>query len=169
MSHRLTKILGVLLVVTFSLETAGAPQAAGHPIHVVLLAGQSNMGGAGNYEELASSVIERIQKVSSRVNVSLGGRKPRPLSYEVSKFHQDKYGIGRKFGPELFVGLTLAEKYPDREYLLIKTVQGGTSLYGAWNPQWTAEKAKRVERGSVKQNLQLYPFILPMCEVIWRV
>ncbi|WP_166425856.1 sialate O-acetylesterase [Paraglaciecola sp. 20A4] len=156
MFHRITKILGLLLLVTFSLQTVGSPQAAEHPVQVVLLAGQSNMGGAGNYEELASSVIERIQKVSSRVSVSLGGRKPQPLSYEVSKFHQDKYGIAKKFGPELFVGLTLAEKYPDREYLLLKTVQGGTSLYGAWNPQWTAEKAKRVERGSVKQNLQLY-------------
>ena len=50
----------------------------------------------------------------------------------------------------------MAEKYPDKEFLLIKTSHGGTALYGAWNPDWTAEKAKAVEKGEFKQNLKLY-------------
>lgn len=158
MSLKIT--LSLLVIMTFSLHTPATSHPTEYPVQVILLAGQSNMGGAGDYDELAPSVIERINSISSRVTVSVNGGVAHPLSYEVSKFHQDKYGISKKFGPELFVGLTLAEKFPDREYLLIKTVHGGTSLYGAWNPQWTAEKAKRVERGSLKQNLQLFQFHL---------
>src|SRR5690606_13610631 len=42
------------------------------------------------------------------------------------------------------------------EFLLIKRAQGGTSLYGAWNPEWSADKAKAVEKGELKQNIKLY-------------
>ena len=123
-------------------------------VHVVLLAGQSNMQGAGNFDELDASEIERIEKVSSRVSLSFNGKTAQPMSWFKNK-PTEKYNFTKRFGPELFIGLTLAEANPDQKFLLIKRSQGGTALYGAWNPNWTAEKAKAVEKPK-KQNIQLY-------------
>ncbi|WP_298365772.1 sialate O-acetylesterase [uncultured Lutibacter sp.] len=124
-------------------------------VQVVLLAGQSNMAGAGNYDELDEEFQKRIEKISSRVSLSFNGSEAKPLSYFNNK-PSEKYNFTKRFGPELFLGLTLAEKNPTNEYLLIKRSQGGTALYGAWSPDWTAEKAKAIEKGEFKQNLKLY-------------
>lgn len=123
-------------------------------VHIVLLAGQSNMQGAGNFDALDASEISRIEKVASRVSLSFNGKKAQPLSSYKNK-PSEKYDFLRRFGPEIFIGLTLAENNPNQDYLLIKRSQGGTALYGAWNPNWTAEKAKAVEKPK-KQNIQLY-------------
>ena len=124
-------------------------------LNVVLLAGQSNMAGAGNFDELELSVQKRIEKVSNRVLVINNGKPPYPLSYYKNK-PSLKYPFKKRFGPELLLGLKLAEKYPNDSFLMIKRSQGGTSLHGAWNPKWTKEKAKLMERGEKKQNLRLY-------------
>ena len=124
-------------------------------IHVILLSGQSNMAGQGNYDELSDVDKERLQKVQDRVSLSTEGKPAQPLSARTRK-KTEKYNFTQVFGPELFVGITLAEKYPKRKYLLIKTSQGGTSLYGAWSTEWTAEKAKAVEKGEKKQTTPFY-------------
>ena len=123
-------------------------------VQVVLLAGQSNMQGAGDFDQLDPSEIKRIEKISSRVSLSFNGGKAKPLSYYDNK-PSEKYEFTKRFGPEIFIGLTLAENNPDQEFLLIKRSQGGTALYGAWNPNWTAEKAKAVEKPK-KHNIKLY-------------
>jgi len=123
-------------------------------VHVVLLAGQSNMAGAGNFDALDPTEIKRIEKVSSRVSLSYNGSKAKPLSYYDNE-PSEKYDFLKRFGPEIFIGLILAENNPNQEYLLVKRSQGGTALYGAWNPNWTTGKAKEVEKGK-KQNIQLY-------------
>ena len=139
---------------TINLETTKVKKEDLKDVHIVLLAGQSNMQGAGNFENLDASEIERIEKVSNRVSLSFNGGIAKPLSYYDNK-PSEKYDFLKRFGPEIFIGLTLAENNPNQEYLLIKRSQGGTALYGAWNPNWTAEKAKAVEKGE-KQNIQLY-------------
>lgn len=123
-------------------------------IQVVLLAGQSNMAGAGNFDNLSNSDIKRIKQIANRVSLSFNGKPSKPLSYYDNK-PSEKYQFLKRFGPELFMGLTLAEENPSKHYLLIKRSQGGTALYGAWNPNWTAEKAKEIEKG-FKQDLKLY-------------
>lgn len=123
-------------------------------VQVVLLAGQSNMAGAGDYDKLEKSIQKRIEKVSDRVFLVFNGKPAKPLSYYKNK-PTEKYNFTKRFGPELLFGLTLAEKNPAKKYLLIKRSQGGTALYGAWNPNWTTEKAKAVEKEK-KQNLKLY-------------
>lgn len=124
-------------------------------LQIVLLSGQSNMVGHGNYDELSTNLKERIQKVSSRVFVSNSGENPKTLSL-IKGNKSDKYKFSKHFGPELLIGLTLAEKYPKQEFLLIKKAVGGTSLYGAWNVNWTLEKALTSERGKTRQNLKLF-------------
>lgn len=123
-------------------------------IQVVLLAGQSNMAGAGNFDELEASIIERIQNVSNRVSLVFNGKLIEPLSSYDNK-PSEKYNFTKRFGPELLMGLTLAENNPTKKYLLIKRSQGGTALYGAWNPNWTSEKARTIEQGN-KQELPLF-------------
>ncbi|WPR71378.1 sialate O-acetylesterase [Flavobacterium sp. NG2] len=125
-------------------------------VEVILLAGQSNMAGAGNYTALDSLVKERVIKVANRVMISNSGNPLKPLSFYLSKGHKEKYGFEEAFGPELMIGVTLAEKNPNTLYLCIKRAQGGTALYGAWNPEWTAEKAIEVEAEGFKRELKLY-------------
>jgi hypothetical protein len=123
-------------------------------IQVVLLAGQSNMAGAGNFDELESAIIERIQKVSNRVSIVFNGKLIETLSYYDNK-PSEKNNYTKRFGPELLMGLILAENNSTKKYLLIKRSQGGTALYGAWNPNWTSEKATAIEKGN-KQEVKLF-------------
>lgn len=131
-----------------------AQQIEESSIQVVLLAGQSNMAGAGDFDELEDSEIKRIEKISARVSLSFNGKPAKPLSYYKNK-PSEKYHFLKRFGPEIFIGLELAEANPNKHYLLIKRSQGGTALYGAWNPEWTEEKAKEVEKVH-KQKIKLY-------------
>lgn len=143
-----------VLLILVSCKTTKSSLQDNTAIYVVLLAGQSNMAGAGNYDEIDDVIKKRIEKASNRVSLVFNGRTLKPLSWYKNK-PTKKYNFTKRFGPELLLGLTLAEKYPNKKFLLIKRSQGGTALYGAWNPNWTAEKAKAVEKPK-KQNLQLY-------------
>ncbi|WP_366184025.1 sialate O-acetylesterase [Flavobacterium ovatum] len=145
----------VILVLLFSFGNAKA-QVAKETISIVLLAGQSNMAGAGDFTALDAAVKERLYKVKDRVQISNAGKTPTPLSFYLSKGHKTKYGFEEAFGPELMIGTVLAEKFPKEKFLLIKTAQGGTALYGAWNPDWTAEKTDEVEAEGFKRDLKLY-------------
>lgn len=151
---KLKPIVVFFIVLTLFVFKSKAQELLDTPVQVVLLAGQSNMAGAGNFDELDDSDIKRIEKISSRVSFSFNGKPAKSLSYYDNK-PSEKYDFLKRFGPELFMGLTLAEANPNKHYLLIKRSQGGTALYGAWNPNWTAEKAKEIEKGH-KQNLKLY-------------
>lgn len=119
-------------------------------VQVLFLGGQSNMAGRGVYADLSDADKARIEKVSKRVMVSAQGRDAYPLSYYTDGKHQ------KEFGPELFIGLKLAEAYPDRSFLFIKRAVGGTSLHGAWSPDWTEAKALASERGEARQKMKLY-------------
>ncbi|NRT12174.1 sialate O-acetylesterase [Flavobacterium sp. 14A] len=139
-------------------------------VNIVLLAGQSNMAGAGDYTSLDESVKKRLANAVDRVQISNDGKGPTPLSFYLSKGHKNKYGFEEAFGPELLIGIVLAEKFPKDKFLLVKTAQGGTALYGAWNPDWTAEKAAQVEAEGFKRDLKLYAnFIDDVKENIKRI
>lgn len=133
---------------------------ATRPVNVVLLGGQSNMAGCGNYNALSDADKARVHAVADRVRICRGNNArqtpPEPLSYYTSAYQLKKRGFAECFGPELFIGVTLAEAYPKQEFLLIKTSVGGTSLYGVWNPEWSAENVQAVEQKGYKWNLKLY-------------
>lgn len=124
-------------------------------IKVVLLAGQSNMAGTGNYDALSDSDKARVEAAAKRVYLCSNEEKSHPLSSNYSKYQMDKRGYGNVFGPELFIGVTLAEQYPHDEFLLLKRAEGGTSLYGAWHPNWTKERGLVGENKAHKQEMQL--------------
>lgn len=124
-------------------------------VQIVLLAGQSNMVGAGNFDELSIADKQRLEKIASRVWLSYNGKEAQPLSYFDNK-PSAKYNFTKRFGPELFMGLTLAEANPNKKFLLIKRALGGTSLYGAWNPNWSAERSALVEMDAQRKQIKLY-------------
>jgi hypothetical protein len=150
------KLLGLVFSM-FLASTISAQKNKKDPkseTQVILMAGQSNMAGAGNYDELDDAIKKRIEKISNRVSLVFNGKVASPLSYYKNK-PSKKYTFTKRFGPELLLGLTLAEKNPTKKYVIIKRSQGGTALYGAWNPNWTEEKAKAVE-AKKKHNLKLF-------------
>lgn len=144
-SNSMVRKLLSLLLVLVSLQVQ-----AGDTLQVVLLGGQSNMAGRGVVADLDEAMLERIDAVALRVQVASQGKEAQPLSYAKPNKR------ATQFGPELFIGLTLAEKYPAQDFLMIKTAVGGTSLYGAWSPSWTQEKALASELGEKRQQMQLY-------------
>lgn len=119
-------------------------------IQVVLLAGQSNMSGHGNYDALDDQTKGQIIKASETVFLSnYRDNAPSPLTYY--DYTGNNYDFKNHFGPELLAGATLAEKYPEKEFLFIKLAMGGTSLYGAWNANWSAEQAAEIENEVIRE------------------
>ncbi|WP_075602768.1 sialate O-acetylesterase [Saccharicrinis aurantiacus] len=139
-------LLLLSILITFQLFNISAQSN----IKVVLLGGQSNMAGRGVYSNLSDEDKQRIEQVKGRVLVVSQSKEATPLSY--SKADKRK----KEFGPELFIGVTLAEQFPNDTFLFIKTAVGGTSLHGAWSPDWTQEKAIASERGEARQKMKLY-------------
>lgn len=91
---------------------------------VYLLAGQSNMDGYGQITALPP----RLQTAQSDASIYWSGfpawRGLQPSS-PVS---------GVYFGPEMLLGRTLADAYPDDDVRLIKHSVGGTNLAAYWYP-----------------------------------
>ncbi len=150
------KYIIVFFVLAFVVNYSYSSNKNDKVVNIVLLGGQSNMEGAGNYNELTDELKQRLNAIKDRVQLINDGKPAAPLNYYFSEYQKTRRGFGECFGPELFIGLILAENNPDEEFLFIKRAQGGTSLYGAWNPEWSAEKSKEVETGTFKQEMKIY-------------
>ncbi len=117
----------------------------GKTIKVFLLAGQSNMEGRADGTKLSEDDQARLRAARERVWLAFNGQPVRPLAaYTPSEELQEIYQRPRMFGPELFLGMALAEAWPEEQILLIKRAEGDTSLHGRWNPEWHREKAARM-------------------------
>jgi len=117
---------------------------------VFLLAGQSNMDGRGDASKLSEAEMKLLTNASQKIHFVYKGTvgEGNPIRYNGAldftnpwNFVKQKFRIEKCFGPELFFGVELVKNYPKQDYLFIKRSQGGTSLYGAWNPNWSFEKA----------------------------
>ncbi len=92
-----------------------------------ILAGQSNMEGAGSIADLSRSQRTlpsnvRLFQNSTRIDV----------------------GDFEWFGPEVGFAHAIAEQIPHEQIMLIKCAAGGTSLY-AWSPDWSPQLASITE------------------------
>ena len=111
----------ILIIFTLSACTTtktATKKEANVDVKVILLGGQSNMVGAGNYNNLSESDKARLKKASETVSLSENGKVAIPLSFRTGK-KSEKYDFAEKFGPELFLGITLAEKYPNQRIFVI--------------------------------------------------
>ncbi|GAA3617235.1 sialate O-acetylesterase [Flavivirga amylovorans] len=155
MKYWCIQFLTIIFFATVFNYTFAQKQVKKYDVHVVLLAGQSNMVGAGNYYELDPETKQRIVKASKKVSLSYNGKTAQPLSY-YNNTSGKQYNFSKRFGLELMLGATLSEAYPHQEFLFIKRAHGGTSLYGAWNPKWDKSKVLLTEKTEYKQQLKLY-------------
>lgn len=117
---------------------------------VFILAGQSNMDGRGDASKLSEEEMKLLANASEKIHFVYRGTvgEGNAIQYEGAldftnpwSFVKQKFRIEKCFGPELFFGIELVKNHPKQDYLFIKRSQGGTSLYGAWNPNWSFEKA----------------------------
>jgi len=117
---------------------------------VFLLAGQSNMDGRGDASKLSEAEMKLLAIASQKIHFVYKGTvgEGNAIRYNGAldftnpwDFVKQKFRVEKCFGPELFFGIELVKNYPKHDYLFIKRSQGGTSLYGAWNPNWSVENA----------------------------
>jgi hypothetical protein len=115
-------------------------------IKVFFLAGQSNMDGRARAYKLTDEDSARLKNAQKNVTLFYNHQKPVPLQpFVASDFLQKKFNAEKLFGPELFFGINMSEAYPEEQIILIKRSRGAMSLYGAWNPEWTIEKARMMK------------------------
>ncbi len=132
------------LVACHTSKTATAQKKT--KIKVFLLAGQSNMEGRARAKNLTKQDRARLKKAQKNVILYYNHNAPIPLNVNTPAIHtQKKFNAKTMFGPELFFGINLSEKYPNDTIILIKRSKGGMSLYGAWNPNWSLDKAKAMK------------------------
>ncbi len=126
-------------------QTKSTPESV-KKTKVFLLAGQSNMDGRAKASGLSQEDKLRLKKAQKNVMLYYNFDEGKPLdTTKVAKHTAKKFGADYLFGPELFFGIEMSEKYPDHNIVLIKRSRGGMSLYGAWNPDWTLEKATLIK------------------------
>ncbi len=111
-------------------------------IKVFFLAGQSNMDGRARAYHLTENDLQRLEKAKRNVTLYFNHEPPVPLQpTKANEYIRNRFNTKEVFGPELFFGINLSEAYPNDKIILIKRSKGGMSLYGAWNPEWSQEKA----------------------------
>jgi len=147
--------LAIYLVLLGSLAAGDAPEPAiddalpnpaSQKVRVFLLAGQSNMEGRANGHLLTPEETAQVLAASARVRLAWNGGPPKPLGVvQPDPSIAAIYGYNRIFGPELFFGVAMAAAWPGERILLIKYTAGATSLYGSWNPDWSAERAAEMD------------------------
>lgn len=134
-------VVAVFLIVNSSLVAQS--KTASKKTKVFFLAGQSNMDGRAKAEKFSKEDKQRLERAKKNVTLYYNNQKPVGLQETTVADHiAKKFGAEQLFGPELFFGIEMSEKYPNHQIILIKRARGGMSLYGAWNPNWTLERAK---------------------------
>ena len=137
-----------IIVLFISVFATGEAQntAFNKKTKVFLLAGQSNMDGRAKASGLSENDKLRLRNAQENVTLYYNFDEGKPLdTTKVAKHTARKFGSDYLFGPELFFGIEMSEKYPNHKIVLIKRSRGGMSLYGAWNPDWTLEKATLIK------------------------
>lgn len=132
----------LICIIFFSFFFNSILVAQNKKIKVFLLAGQSNMDGRARAYNLSENDKVRLEKASKKVTLFYNHQPEVALQVtKANNYQKNKFEADSLFGPELFFGIELAEKYTKDKFLFIKRSLGGMSLYGAWNPQWDSTKA----------------------------
>lgn len=144
----------LVLALLFCVNTTFSFAQQNGKIKVFILAGQSNMDGRGDAAKLTKRELKELSFAQKRIHFFYKGTVNNTNSplivdgllnpVEPWEFVKEKFRLEQCFGPELFFGIELAKAYPNQKFLFVKRSQGGTSLFGAWNPDWSFDKAQVV-------------------------
>ena len=141
------KIVTEFLLIFFIsyLSSYSQLQLSDDKINVFILAGQSNMAGAANANKLSLTDIKDLENAQKNISFVNNGNKSVPLNVTIPpEWKRKKFQVDSCFGPEIFFGIELSKKHPNKKFLFIKRSKGGSSLYGSWNSNWTKEKAEYI-------------------------
>jgi lysophospholipase L1-like esterase len=118
---------GMWPVVLLAIAAAAWPvdAARAQSVSVFVLAGQSNMAGAGRNGEEPDGYAPQANIWYDASNVVEHTDDWIPLSYGP---FAGQPGIGWGFGPELSFGHDVAEAFPDEQIAIVKVTRGGTNL-----------------------------------------
>ncbi len=98
-------------------------------VRVYILAGQSNMDGAGRSSHLSDPSLADVQTNvwfdEATVNAATNGTAP-------AEWGDLQVGLGT-FGPEISFGRAISAEYPDKQIAIVKLAQAGTSSR-YWSP-----------------------------------
>lgn len=131
------KIVQIYVLLMVSVTLAQIPKTK-----VFLLAGQSNMDGRAKASGLSENDKVRLKKAQKNVTLYYNFNEGKPLDItESSAYIKKTFNDDFVFGPELFFGIKMSEKYPNHKIILIKRAKGNMSLYGAWNVNWDVQLA----------------------------
>lgn len=131
-------------------------------IKVFLLAGQSNMCGAGNIFNLPPDLLFPETEVLAYYD----GQIAYPQYARMMKKLNGHLGIG--FGPELTFGLDMENYFPSDKIALIKWAYGATSLYDDWNPSKTDNCYSKFKDTVISQIAELSKTYTPVIRgMLW--
>ena len=126
------------------------PAQAGDTIKIFLMAGQSNMAGQADADDLTGALAGykppqpdvNIWRSYQDENDTVGSTNGWiPLAPELGNFYYLRNdpdprlrGFEPSFGPEVSFGKAMAAALPDEDIYIIKHAWGATSLAGGWDP-----------------------------------
>ena len=175
-----TTIYFLVLICMTTLITNAQQKTPSKKIKVFLLAGQSNMDGRAKGGNISEEDQKRLKKAQQNVTLYYNFAEGKPL--DVTKafpYVVKTFDTKTIFGPELFFGIRMSEKYPEHKIILIKRSRGNMSLYGAWNPEWNEQNAILMKEGdqpklysefvdySKKVLSKLKPNSYDLCGILW--
>ena len=110
---------------------------------VILLAGQSNAVGVGHVEYLPRHYSpEKISEYIAgypQIRINFYSHNMKSGGFVATGLHCTELK-GGTLGPEVGMAERLSERYPDREFFIVKCATGGTSLWRDWlSPSGGAE------------------------------
>jgi len=101
--------------------------------NVVLMGGQSNMGGKGSISTLTST-YPALASPQADVQFYYNSSDVVYDTVNEGQWVTLRPGGGQQFGPEIAFGSTVADALPSHNLALIKSYYGGTNLSNHWNP-----------------------------------
>jgi hypothetical protein len=141
-----------LILVGLALLAAAcsAPEPTTYDLY--FLGGQSNMEGFGFNDQLPAGVAAQSRDVmifagqmalDNEAHGGEGSWQPLEPGFGTGfRTDGETNQLSDRFGPELFFGLTMAERQPGRKIAIIKYALGGSGLadgvgYGNWHPDFS--------------------------------
>ncbi len=106
------------------------------PVDVWLMAGQSNMVGGSNYDQLPAELIPPQEDVPYWYWINDGD----VTSNGWDRLHPFPEGTGTTYSAELTFGRRLADTFVERDFAIVKVAVNGTTLGYHWLPDSTSIK-----------------------------
>ena len=158
------KMKNACLILLLMAVAAGAEASKGK-LKTFLLMGQSNMAGWGDYSSLDPAWAKSLEQ-NERIHFCASGTRWEVSGLQASRRAVEKpYKVNGTFGPEYSFIDTVAKAHPEEELLFFKHAVGGTTLYAAWDKDWTLEKAGQVKEDKKEMKHRLYALLLDKIKV----